>query len=87
MWHMARGAEITASDLARDLARVLDRAERGEHLRVVVGERAVASLGPVEEADHWTDSKTMEERLRSAQADPALGRLLDELQPDTIADL
>ena len=84
---MAHGAEIMASDLARDLDRVLDRAERGEHPRVVVGERAVSELGPVEEADHWTDSKVMDERLRCALADPGLGRLLDELQSDTIGDL
>lgn len=84
---MARGAEITASDLAHDLDRVLDRAERGEHLRLLIGERAVAELGPVKEADHWTDSAVMEKRLRGALADPELGPLLDELQPDTIADL
>lgn len=84
---MARALDITVSDLMHDVEALLGRAERGEHLRVIVDERPVAQLGPVEEADHWTDAKVMEKRLRGARADPQLGPLFDRLQPDTNADL
>lgn len=79
--------DITLRDLQDDAGAVLRRAERGEHLRVVVDDRAVAAIGPVDEEDYWVDSSVMEQRIRGAQADPALSRELDELFPDTLADL
>ena len=74
-------------DLQDDAGAMLRRAERGEHLHVVIDRRAVAQLGPVEDADFWVASELMEERIRGAQADPDLRRELDALHPDTLADL
>jgi hypothetical protein len=65
----------------------LRRAESGEHLRVLVDRQPVAQLGPLEDAASWVDAEVMEARVREAQADASLQRELDELQPDTIADL
>lgn len=84
---MAHVHDITLRDLQHDAGTVLRRAERGEHLRVLVDDRAVAEIGPVDEIDYWVDSKVMETRIRGAQADPALSRELDEFYPDTLADL
>jgi antitoxin (DNA-binding transcriptional repressor) of toxin-antitoxin stability system len=79
--------DITSNELHEDTGAALRRAERGEHLRVLVGRRPVAQLGPLEDAVSWVDGEVMEARLRGVQADPALRGELDALQPDTIADL
>jgi antitoxin (DNA-binding transcriptional repressor) of toxin-antitoxin stability system len=84
---MAHANDVTIGDLQEDASAVLRRAEHGEHLRVLVNRRPVAQLGPINESDYWVDSKVMDERIRDAQADPALRSELDDLQPDTIADL
>jgi len=44
-------------------------------------------IGPLDDAASWVDSEVMEARIRAVVADPGLRRVLDELQPDTIADL
>lgn len=84
---MAHAHDITLRDLQDDAGAILRRTERGEHLRVVVDDRAVAAIGPVADEDYWVDSTVMEQRITGAQADPALSRELDELVPDTLADL
>lgn len=84
---MAYAHDITLRDLQDDASAVLRRAEHGEHLRVLVNDRAVAEIGPVDENDYWVDSKVMEQRILGAQADPALSRELDQFYPDTLADL
>lgn len=84
---MAHAHDITLRDLEDDAGTVLRRAEQGEHLRVLVDDRAVAEIGPIDENDYWVDSKVMEQRIRGAQADAALSRELDEFFPDTLADL
>lgn len=84
---MARMTDITLGDLREDASAVMRRAERGEHLRVLVGRRPVAHLGPLEEPSPWVPSEVMEGRVRNAQADPSLRAQLDELLPDTIAEL
>jgi antitoxin (DNA-binding transcriptional repressor) of toxin-antitoxin stability system len=84
---MARPTDITLRDLREDVSAALRRAEKGEHLRVLVNRQAVAQIGPLDDGPSWVDSEVMEARLRTAVADPGLRRVLDELQPDTIADL
>ncbi|HZV75777.1 MAG TPA: hypothetical protein VFF79_18880 [Conexibacter sp.] len=54
---------------------------------MLVDRQPVAQLGPLEDAASWVDAEVMEARVREAQADASLQRELDELQPDTIADL
>lgn len=84
---MPRTTDITSRELHEDTSAALDRAERGEHMRVLVGRQPVAQLGPLEEdAAAWVDADVMEARVRDAQADGSLQQELDELQPDSIAD-
>lgn len=40
-----------------------------------------------DDASRWVEGEVMETRIRAARADPGLRRELDELQPDTIADV
>jgi antitoxin (DNA-binding transcriptional repressor) of toxin-antitoxin stability system len=84
---MSRPTDISSRELHDDTSAALRRVERGEHLRVLVGRKPVAQLGPLDDAESWVDAEVMEARLRGAQADASLRRELDELQPDTIADL
>lgn len=84
---MARATDITAHELHEDTSAALRRAERGEHLRVLVDRQPVAQLVPIEETGAWVDSGIMEARIRGAQADAGLRQDLQQLQPDTIADL
>ena len=84
---MARLSDITLDQLHEDTGAALRRAESGEHLRVLVDQQPVAQLGPLEDAVSWVDAGVMEARVRDAQADAGLRRALDELQPETIADL
>ena len=84
---MAHTTDITVQDLREDMSAALRRAEQGEHLRVLVNRQPVAQIGPLDDATSWVDSDVMEARIRAALADPGLRRVLDDLQPDTIADL
>jgi antitoxin (DNA-binding transcriptional repressor) of toxin-antitoxin stability system len=84
---MARSVDITSRELHEDTSAALRRAESGEHLRVLVDRQPVAQLGPLDDAASWVSAEVMEVRVRGAQADASLQRELDELQPDTIADL
>jgi antitoxin (DNA-binding transcriptional repressor) of toxin-antitoxin stability system len=84
---MARLSDITLDQLHEDTGAALRRAEGGEHLRVLVDRQPVAQLGPLEDTAAWVDAGVMEARVRDAQADAGLRRQLDELQPETIADL
>jgi antitoxin (DNA-binding transcriptional repressor) of toxin-antitoxin stability system len=84
---MARTTDITSRELHEDTSTALRRAESGEHLRVLVDRQPVAQLGPLADDASWVDAEAMEARVRDAQADPSLRRDLDELQPDTLADL
>jgi antitoxin (DNA-binding transcriptional repressor) of toxin-antitoxin stability system len=84
---MRRTTDITSRELHEDTSDALRRAESGEHLRVIVDRQPVAHLGPLDDSASWVDAEVMEARVRDAQADTALQRDLDELQPDTIADL
>jgi antitoxin (DNA-binding transcriptional repressor) of toxin-antitoxin stability system len=81
-----RSTDISSRELHLDTVAALRRAESGEHLRVLVGRQPVAQLGPLDDAASWVDAEVMEARVRAAQADAALRRQLDEMQPDTVAD-
>jgi antitoxin (DNA-binding transcriptional repressor) of toxin-antitoxin stability system len=84
---MARTTDITAHELHEDTSAALRRAESGEHLRVLVDRQPIAQLVPIEDDGAWIDADVMEARIRGAQADEGLRHDLEQLQPDTIADL
>jgi len=84
---MARATDITAHELHEDTSAALRRAESGEHLRVLVDRQPVAQLVPIDDTGAWVDAEVMEARIRGAQADEGLRQDLEQLEPDTIADL
>jgi antitoxin (DNA-binding transcriptional repressor) of toxin-antitoxin stability system len=68
-------SDISAHDLRDDTMTILRRAEAGERLRVTVGRRPVAQLGPIGKGS-WTSGQVMEQVLRQSPSDRGL---LDDL--------
>jgi prevent-host-death family protein len=70
--------EVSARDLRNHTRDVLERAERGEPVRITVNRKPVAELRPIDDRPTWVSGKAMEHAISSAPADPGL---LDDLRP------
>jgi prevent-host-death family protein len=76
-------AEISANALRKNVWRVLERAERGERIRITVKSRPVAELAPLPARPRTIQWETFIVRSEDWRADPVLAQGLAELLPDT----
>ncbi|MGI8682992.1 MAG: type II toxin-antitoxin system Phd/YefM family antitoxin [Mycobacteriales bacterium] len=79
--------EIASRELRNDTRGVLRRVEAGEQLVITVDGRPVAMLGPLSSRRRWTSSSDLLDRIEQHQADAGMRQELQELAPDTVADL
>jgi prevent-host-death family protein len=80
-------ADIPARDLRNDVSGVLRRVERGERLRVTVSGRPVAELVPLPRRPRAMGWDAFMHGSDEWRADPALGRELAQLIPETTDDV
>lgn len=80
-------AQIPSRELRNDTRGVLRRVEAGEDLVITVDGRPVALLHPLSSRRRWISGSEFLDRIEEHQADAGLRRHLDELAPDTLADL
>ncbi len=78
--------EIASRELRNDTRGVLRRVEAGEQLVITVDGRPVAMLGPLSSRRRWSSSDLLD-RIEQHQADAGIRQELQELAPDTVADL
>lgn len=79
--------EIPSRELRNNSRALLRRVEEGEHLIITVDGRPVAHLEPIDPRPRWVSREDFLRRFGHHQADPGLRKDLDELMPDTTADI
>ena len=70
--------EVSARELRNHTRDVLERAERGEPVRITVNRRPVAELRPIDDRPTWVSGRAMEHVIATVPADPGL---LEDLRP------
>jgi prevent-host-death family protein len=78
---------VASRELRNRTRWLLDRVATGERITITVDGRPVAILSPLGERRRWMPRDMFIRNLLAHQADPALGRELDYLAPDTTDEL